>query len=253
MSVRANEYPKLRLNHLVSKTSSDNARGNERSTRQFDSARPSFSPRAQAMYSDSSYNQLANDLTQVSNEPLGDFFNRWIARPIGMRRDEWGWGSLDKIDGLTVNGGAGNAGKGIRISARTLARLGHLYVNRGRWRGAQLLSEEWIRDATGIRAPGSLPRDDQRRDVWLDTGYGYGWVPNRVTGSGERIWPKAPDDTYMSSGLNHNRMYIVPSWNLIFVRLGENGEPPSNGEVSTFFGKLRSAAKKFGHASVRLS
>ena len=59
--------------------------------------------------------------------PLSNYFRRKIADPIGMDNTQWDWHDWGIIDGLLVNGGAGNKSKGIHISARELARFGHLF------------------------------------------------------------------------------------------------------------------------------
>ncbi|HUF62021.1 MAG TPA: hypothetical protein VMN36_08095 [Verrucomicrobiales bacterium] len=52
---------------------------------------------------------------------------------------------MKTVDGVVVNGGAGNAGKRVQISARELARMGHLFLNKGNWNGKQLISRSWAK------------------------------------------------------------------------------------------------------------
>jgi len=164
-------------------------------------------------------NQFGNVLTRIAGEPMEDLFKRRIADPIGMDPDEWDWGDFGSIDGITVNGGSGNSNNHVFISARQMARLGYLFLNRGRWAGRQLISPEWVALATRPHVPASLP-------LWPDSGadgrgvYGFNWWANGKNADGRRRWPHAPAGTYAASGYNNNDMFIIPAWNMVIVRLG---------------------------------
>ena len=150
---------------------------------------------------------------------MEELFKRRIAEPIRMNRAKWDWGDFGKIDGILVNGGSGNHNKHIFISARELARFGHLFLNKGRWSGKQLLSESWITAATKAHVPASLPLEQlsgaDGRGV-----YGFNWWVNGIEPDGKRKWPGAPAGTYSASGYNNNDMFVIPEWNMVIVRLG---------------------------------
>jgi CubicO group peptidase (beta-lactamase class C family) len=164
-------------------------------------------------------NEFGNVLTHIAGEPMADLFERRIADPIGMDSNEWRWGDFGKIEGIVVNGGSGNSNRHIFISARQLARLGHLFLNRGNWNGRQLISEKWVAEATKPQVPASMA-------LWPDSGadgrgtYAYNWWTNGIKADGKRKWPGAPVGTYAASGYNNNDMFIIPEWNMVIVRLG---------------------------------
>jgi CubicO group peptidase (beta-lactamase class C family) len=164
-------------------------------------------------------NQFGNVLARIAGEPIEDLFKRRIADPIGMDRKEWDWGDFGTVDGFTVNGGSGNCNHHVFISARQIARLGHLFLNRGNWDGRQLISARWVDDATKPHVPASVA-------VWPDSGadgrgtYGFNWWTNGVKSDGQRKWPGAPLGTYAASGYNNNDMFVIPEWNMVIVRLG---------------------------------
>ncbi|HUE74328.1 MAG TPA: serine hydrolase [Pirellulaceae bacterium] len=146
----AEHYGDVRLRHLATMTSGYRAIGDEPqgsythgpSRTPFEpSKEPLFAPPgSQYAYWDSAMNLFGLVLTRIAQEPLEDVFKRRIADPIGMKN--WDWGDYATIDGVVVNGGSGNAGKHVTISAREMARLGHLFLNRGNWNGKQLISAE---------------------------------------------------------------------------------------------------------------
>ena len=67
-------------------------------------------------------------------------------------------------NGLAVNCGSGNASQHVRISARGLARFGLLFLNQGKWNGRQLISAEWLKAATSVQVPASIPLGYQKID-----------------------------------------------------------------------------------------
>jgi len=222
-------YATVTLRHFTTMTSGyyavgDEPRGGYRhgpSPTPFEPAsKPLFAaPGSQYAYWDSAMNQFANVLTRIAGQPIEELFKRRIADPIAMDRSQWDWGDFGKIEGLVVNGGSGNHNQHIRISARELARFGHLFLNRGNWNGKQLVSESWVDTATKPHVSASLPlarlSGADGRGV-----YGYNWWANGVRPNGKRKWPGAPHGTYSASGYNNNDMFIIPEWNMVIVRLG---------------------------------
>jgi CubicO group peptidase (beta-lactamase class C family) len=176
-------------------------------------------PGSKYAYWDSAMNQFANVLTRIAGEPIEILFKRRIADPIQMNRSKWVWGDFGKVDGIVVNGGSGNNNKHIFISARELARLGHLFLNHGKWNGKQLISEAWVTEATKSHVPSSMPL---ARNSGADGRgvYGYNWWRNGIKPDGKRKWPGAPPGTYSASGYNNNDMFVIPEWNMVIVRLG---------------------------------
>lgn len=245
-------YPTVTLRHFTTMTSGyyavgDEPRGSYRhgpSPTPFDPAsKPLFAPPgSQYAYWDSAMNQFANVLTRIAGEPIEDLFKRRIADPIRMNPDKWDWGDFGKTNGLVVNCGSGNHNQHIRISARELARFGHLFLNRGNWDGKQLISKSWVDTATKPHVSASLPlallSGADGRGV-----YGYNWWANGIRPNGKRSWPGAPRGTYAASGYNNNDMFVIPEWNMIIVRLGldQSEFPITDAIYSTFLQKVGQA------------
>jgi len=221
-------YPGVTLRHFATMTSGyramkDEPRGSYRhgpSPTPFDPcSTPLFAPGAQYAYWDSAMNEFGLVLTRIAGEPMKDLFKRRIADPIGMDPNEWGWGDFGRIDGITVNGGSGNANNHVFISARQLARLGFLFLRGGHWRDRRLIGYAWVQLATKPQVPVTIP-------LWPDSGadgrgvYGFNWWVNSIKADGQRKWPGAPPGTYAASGYNNNDMFIIPEWEMVIVRLG---------------------------------
>lgn len=157
-------------------------------------------------YSDAAFAHLSLIFSKVTGTEIGDYMNERVFRPIGIRNFTW-----------DLQGGAGhigphtNAHSGLHLSARDFARLGYLMAHRGRWEGKQLVPEWWIDLAT-------------RSSQALNRSYGYTFWVNTDGAQ----WPSAPRDAFAFKGYGANRCYIIPSLDLVVVRVGYT--PPNWGE-----------------------
>jgi hypothetical protein len=43
-----------------------------------------------------------------------------------------------------------------------------------------------------------------------------------VKADGLRLWPGAPPSTYAAAGFNNNRLFVIPDWQMVIVRLGQD-------------------------------
>ena len=184
-------------------------------------AQPLFEPPgSQYAYWDSAMNQFANVLTRIAQQPLDELFKERIADPIGMDASQWRWGDFGEVDGLRVNGGAGNNNRHVFISSRQMARFGLLYLNDGNWNGRQLISSEWVRIATRVHVPAEKPNAWTKSGIAGPGHYGLNWWRNGLGPDGKRKWPKAPGETFAAKGYNNNILLVIPNWNVVIVRLG---------------------------------
>jgi CubicO group peptidase (beta-lactamase class C family) len=226
-------YPEVTLRHFATMTSGYRATGDEPQgsyahgpsvTPFTPGPEPLFTPPGSHFaYWDSAMNQFANVLTHIAGESLEELFQRRIADPIGMNRQQWDWGDWKQIDGLVVNGGSGNKSGALKISAREAARFGLLFLNRGRWRDRQLLSARWVDEATRVQVPADMPHGFPLRATGGPGEYGFNWWINGVKPDGTRKFPGAPPRTYCAAGHNNNLCFVIPEWDMVIVRLGLDG------------------------------
>jgi CubicO group peptidase (beta-lactamase class C family) len=87
-------------------------------------------------------------------------------------------------------------------TARNWARLGLLYLNDGVWQGQRLLPEGWTKFVS-TPAP-----------AWKDSSYGaMVWVNARGA------W-RLPRDAFAFRGAGEQDVFVVPSRDLVIVRMG---------------------------------
>ena len=171
---------------------------------------PVFAPGTKFMYWDEATQQYGYTLTQFAGESLDDYLRRRILFPIGITRFAWRPDATGKV--LNWTGG-------IEVSASDLARFGHLFLNRGNWNGQQLVSASWVREATKVQVPPSLPSGQPTSDRQGAGVYGYHWWPNGIKPDDQRHWPDAPLGTFARSGFRNNILFVIPEWNMVIARL----------------------------------
>jgi CubicO group peptidase (beta-lactamase class C family) len=216
----AEYYPRVTLRHFATMTSGYDGLGG---SYDFDAQGrgdenalapplpPFFPPGTKYQYWDEATQRYGYVLTQIAGEPLYDYLKRRVLTPIGMTTTDWLADATSRVPNWTG---------GLVISAADLARFGHLFLNEGNWAGRQLIEASWVRQATHVQVPPSIPNALPSSTRKGSGCYGYHWWPNGVTPTGHRRWPDAPPSTYARSGYNNNDLFVLPAWNTVIVRLG---------------------------------
>lgn len=156
-------------------------------------------------YNDVRVNVLAFSLTQVWRKPLPMVLKEKIMDPIGASTT-WRWFGYDNaftvIDGINMQAvtGGGHSGGGMFISTEDMARFGLLFLNNGKWKEEQLISEEWIKEAIQPSKP--------------NVNYGYMWWLNQ---QGPRHWEGVSEDIYYAAGFGGNFIVIDKAHDLVAV------------------------------------
>lgn len=223
------QYQAVTFHHFTTMTSGYSAVGDSRwpdtkyadwSWTIYDPAPPLFAPGTAYAYWDEAQIMFGRVLTQVIKRPMKDFLTERVTDPIGM--GEWFWDTEKDIDGLPINLGCG----GVVVNAKQLARWGWLFLNKGKWDGQQLISEEWVDMATSVQVPTTIPVADTDRKNLKGSGvYGFNWWVNGKKPDGTLKLPGAPEGCYFASGFNNNKCVVIPQWNMVVVRMGEDGHP----------------------------
>lgn len=156
-------------------------------------------------YNDVRVNVLAYSLTHVWRQPVPQVLKERIMDPIGASTT-WRWFGYDNawtvIDGLKMKSvtGGGHSGGGIFISSEDMARFGLLFLNNGKWKEQQLISESWIEKAITPSIP--------------NANYGYMWWLNK---KGDRHWEGLSENIYYAAGFGGNFIVIDKENDLVVV------------------------------------
>jgi CubicO group peptidase (beta-lactamase class C family) len=127
---------------------------------------------------------LSEVVQQTTGTPTLDFARRELFEPLGIA--DFGW--------ETDPDGTACGGWGLRLTPRDMAKLGYLYLNEGRWDGRQVVSAEWVRQAT-------------ERHVALDDGFGYGY----------QWWTDERLGAYFARGKSGQLVVVIPKEQTVVV------------------------------------
>ena len=146
-----------------------------------------------------------------------------LLKKMGVPKEEWivGYGKTFELDGLKLVASWG----GGTVSARAIAAVGRLLLNKGSWNGEQLI------DAKVVEA--ALKHPDT--NSYCSCGF---WINSDITGKPR--WPDMPFDAVMASGRGDQVMIFSSVRDYIVVRFGadniETGNYAEN-SINTYIGK----------------
>jgi CubicO group peptidase (beta-lactamase class C family) len=139
---------------------------------------------------------LAIVIERATGQKVSDYFSEKIWKPIGARNAaKW---SLDRKDGLE------KAFCCFNSNAQDFARIGQLMLDKGNWKGKQLIPESWVEESTKPASELKLP------DGTPVNFYGYQW------------WMKDHKGHHViaARGLFGQYIFIIPDKDAVIVRLG---------------------------------
>ncbi|MEM7476818.1 MAG: serine hydrolase [Planctomycetota bacterium] len=218
----AEQEEKITLQHLLSMTSGLNTRLN------FEQAAGK-----KWRYNTNAYAKSLHCLESASGLTANELTQAWLTERIGMQDSEWTPRPWQKNTGADANS------RGFSTSALDLARFGLLILAQGRWKDVPLLRErEYLQKSLSSSQT-------------LNPSYGLLWWLNgksfAIRGAKMTKGPlltDAPDDLVAALGALGRKCYVVPSEQLVVVRLGDN--PQGSLGASNFdanFWKLLMQAK----------
>jgi CubicO group peptidase (beta-lactamase class C family) len=106
-------------------------------------------------------------------------------------------------------------------TTRGMARFGLLALNQGNWNGTQVVPADFFRESI-------------QTSQTINPSYGYMWwlngksshmIPGGQTVYPGSLVPNAPADMYAAMGANDQRIYVVPSRNMVVIRMGDASNP----------------------------
>lgn len=162
------------------------------------------SPGARWSYHNAPYTLLTNVIEQATNTTLNLYTTQKLRVPTGM-------------DGFFFNQGDYN--QVFLSTARSMARFGLLMLNNGIWNTTPILTQSSYVNAM------------LNTSQTLNLSYGYLWwlngkssfmVPQLQNVFNGSIFPNAPNDMVAALGKNGQFINVVPSQNLVLIRMGDN-------------------------------
>src|SRR5260370_26188762 len=103
-------------------------------------------------------------LYKITGQTLEQYLKPRLFEPLGIVGYDW----------ETSPQGLNTAGYGLRVKTEDIAKLGQLYLQKGKWDGGEILPPEWVADATSSHIDNAL-REPTRPNDESDWAQGYGY------------------------------------------------------------------------------
>jgi CubicO group peptidase (beta-lactamase class C family) len=161
-------------------------------------------PGAAFHYSNAGVAHLVLLFRHATGEDLFPFLRRRLFQPMGETQLRW-----TEIGGDGAIGPLSQGYSGIFTNPRQHGRFCYLALHKGEWAGNRIVPAPYYDFAW------------KGTSVKPDYG-GQWWTAPRVPGT--------PSDLVMTLGRDHNDGFVIPSLDLVFVRLGDGHEFPGNFE-----------------------
>jgi CubicO group peptidase (beta-lactamase class C family) len=188
---------------------------------------------------------LGDDVSPVNLKYLSDSGTRWAYHNVYVKMQDVvaeasgdNWNSYFNINLRDKIGMSGqwirNGGLNVYWSnTRSMVRFGLMISANGKWEGTQIVSENFLYEATNTSQS-------------INEAYGYLWwlngkdnyhLPQSQFEFSGKLIPNAPDDMYAALGKNDQKIYVVPSKKLVIIRTGDSAES-ENFALSNFDNEL---------------
>jgi hypothetical protein len=116
------------------------------------------------LYNSAATYMLSAIIQKVTGETLMDYLTPRLFEPLEIEGADW------ESDPQGINTG----GWGLRIKTEDMAKLGQLYLQKGKWNGIRILPKTWIKEATTakiVQKP-DISEEQRSKDDWAQ-GYCY--------------------------------------------------------------------------------
>ena len=137
-------------------------------------------------------------IEQAVHKSLADYMEEKVWRYIGAEYDA-SW-SIDSKKDKEIK-----AFCCFNARPKDFAKLGRLYLNKGKWNGRQIVSEDWVNQ--------SLNTEDKK-----DNFYSYQWWHTRDLNKDNKA---VPANDFFADGFLGQYVYVYPEKHIIIVRLGK--------------------------------
>ncbi|QLY29218.1 serine hydrolase domain-containing protein [Nocardia huaxiensis] len=168
-----------------------------------------YAPGTTYQYAQNVIAVLSKIIELSTGSDFQDFAQRELFAPLGIDRDNWIW-LRDRSGNTAVNGG-------LAMRPDDLAKLGRLMLQQGQWGDSWLLDPDYIRQAT----TGTTANPGYGFLTWLNSGDTYLGTefPTAITHPHPQF-PGSPRDMYAFQGALGQFMTVVPSRDMVIIRMG---------------------------------
>lgn len=186
------------------------------------------------------YNNMATFMLsaivqKATGVKLADYLKPRLFEPLGIINYTWD----DAPGGYTFGA------IGLRIQSEDMAKVGQLLLQKGKWKGKQLVPEAWVEEATARQIDSNDPGNTQPREM-NDWQQGYGYQFWRCTHNGFRadglggqfiiVLPEQDAVVVLTSAANNTQEVLNLVWENLLPAMQDKALPEdkkTNAELSS--------------------
>lgn len=140
---------------------------------------------------------LSAVVTELTGLTMADFLKKRLFNKMGIENAFW----EKSPEGIT------KGGWGMFITPEDMAKLGTLYLNKGKWNGEQLISEDFVKKATSKQ------------------------VENGGEGYGYQLWIGKREDSFIFDGMMGQNVRVYPDLDMVIVNNAGDTDLFTSGEM----------------------
>ena len=145
-----------------------------------------------------------NIISRITHQTIGDDYHSFPYREIFYKIGAYSMVIEPDASGTFVGSSFSYA------TARDWARFGLLFLNDGVWNNERILPEGWLKYST--TPADAAPHGEYGAQIWLNAG--------NKNDPNDKRFPDVPNDMYLMDGFEGQCVVMVPSRNVVIVRLG---------------------------------
>lgn len=159
-------------------------------------------PGTKFLYNSVGTYMLSAIVQKVTGQKIVDYLKPRLFDPLGIEGVDW------EIDPKGINVG----GWGLRVKTEDMAKFGQLFLQKGKWKGKQVLPEAWIDEASSkkIDQNPAASAEALRTNDWLQ-GYCY------------QMW-RCRNNAYRGDGAFGQYIIVMPDQDAVIAITSETGD-----------------------------
>ncbi|WP_207219944.1 ChbG/HpnK family deacetylase [Emticicia agri] len=156
-------------------------------------------PGTKFLYNSVATYMLSAIVQKVTGEKIVDYLKPRLFDPLGIEGIDW------EVDPHGINTG----GWGLRVKTEDMAKFGQLFLQKGMWKGKQILPASWIEEASSMKImqDPNAPQAKKDSSDWLQ-GYCY------------QMW-RCRNNAYRGDGANGQFIIVMPDQDAVVLLTAE--------------------------------
>ncbi|MBR2195278.1 MAG: serine hydrolase [Salinivirgaceae bacterium] len=171
---------------------------------------------------------LSAIVQKITGQKVVDFLTPRLFEPLRIDKPRWD----ESPQGINCGGW------GLYIKTEDMLKFGQLFLQQGQWEGKQLLSREWVAEASKYQVPsvpaGTRPDEVEAKGLTTDN---CAWL----LGYGYQMW-RCPDNAYRADGARGQYIIVMPDQDAVIAITADS--PDLQAELENIYKYLFLVLKK---------